>query len=189
MANSHKCSQTRRDFIKTGSALAAGMAFVPNISCTSKNAVTQLMKRPFGKIGFDVTTFGLGGQASIQWTPPDVDPVKIILKAFDKKVNETDELKKIFNENYVVYHLNYSQENTNGEVLQELGYPQRFGFPVFVILDSDGKRLHTQDSAYLEEGKGHSVKKVQDFLENWTVKAINPDSGRGLKVRSVKRTS
>ena len=42
-------------------------------------------------------------------------------------------------------------------------------------IDSDGNRLHTQDSAYLEEGKGHSVKKVQDFLENWTVKAINPD--------------
>ena len=96
--------------------------------------------------------------------------------AFDKKVNESDELKKIFNENYVVYHLNYSQENTNSEVLKELGFPQRFGFPVFVILDSDGNRLHTQDSAYLEEGKGHSVKKVQDFLENWTVKAINPDN-------------
>lgn len=90
MTGSHKSSQTRRQFIKTGSALAAGVAFVPNIGCTSKNTVAQLMKRPFGKIGFDVTSFGLGGQASIQWTPPDVDPVKIILKAFDKKVNYFD---------------------------------------------------------------------------------------------------
>ena len=80
--------------------------------------------------------------------------------AFDKKVNENEELKKILNDNYVIYHLNYSNENTNSEILKELGYPQRFGFPVFVILDSDGNRLHTQHSAYLEEGKGHSVEKV-----------------------------
>jgi thioredoxin-related protein len=96
--------------------------------------------------------------------------------AFDKKVNETDELKKILNDNYIVYHLNYSQENTNSEVLQDLGFPQRFGFPVFVILDSDGNRLHTQDSAYLEEGKEHSIKKVKGFLESWTVKALDPSN-------------
>jgi hypothetical protein len=38
------------------------------------------MKRKFGKIEFDVTTLALGGQASIQWTPNDVDPIEIILK-------------------------------------------------------------------------------------------------------------
>ena len=94
--------------------------------------------------------------------------------AFDKKVNDTLELKKILNENYVVYHLNYSKENTNSEILKGLGFPQRFGFPVFVILDSDGNRLHTQNSSYLEEGKGHSVQKVKEFLESWTVKSIDP---------------
>jgi thioredoxin-related protein len=96
--------------------------------------------------------------------------------AFDKKVNENEELKKIFNDNYVVYHLNYSKENTNSEILKDLGFPQRFGFPVFVILDADGNRLHTQNSSYLEEGKGHSIEKVKEFLLSWTVKALNPDS-------------
>ena len=96
--------------------------------------------------------------------------------ACDKKVNENEELKKILNDNYVVYHLNYSKENTNSEILKELGFPQRFGFPVFVILDADGNRLHTQNSSYLEEGKGHSIEKVKEFLLNWTVKALNPDS-------------
>jgi aryl-alcohol dehydrogenase-like predicted oxidoreductase len=90
MNNSHNMHQSRRKFIKTSSAIAGGMAFAPYISCSTKNGVTELMKRPFGKIGFDVTTFGLGGQASIQWTPPDVDPVNIILKAFEKKVNYFD---------------------------------------------------------------------------------------------------
>ena len=89
MANSHKSTQTRRQFIKTSSAIAAGMAIAPNISCTTEN-VSSLMKRPFGKIGFDVTSIGLGGQASIQWTPPDVEPEKIILKAFEKGINYFD---------------------------------------------------------------------------------------------------
>ena len=94
--------------------------------------------------------------------------------AFDKKVNENEELKKILNDNYVIYHLNYSKENTNSEILKELGYPQRFGFPVFVILDSDGNRLHTQNSSYLEEGKGHSVEKVKEFLDSWTINSLDP---------------
>ena len=89
MADAQKSTQNRRQFIKTSSAVAAGVAVAPIIGCTSNN-VTKLMKRPFGKIGFDVTSFGLGGQASIQWTPDDVDPVKIILKAFDKGVNYFD---------------------------------------------------------------------------------------------------
>ncbi len=48
------------------------------------------MKRKFGKIEFDVTTLALGGQASIQWTPNDVDPIQIILKAFKLGINYFD---------------------------------------------------------------------------------------------------
>ena len=48
------------------------------------------MKRSFGNLNFDVTTLGLGGQASIQWTPENVDPVSIILKAFNLGVNYYD---------------------------------------------------------------------------------------------------
>ncbi len=80
---------TRRNFIKTSALTAAGISIAPYISC-SQNARPELMKRAFGKLNFEVTTFGLGGQASIQWTPPDVDPVKIILKAFDLGVNYFD---------------------------------------------------------------------------------------------------
>jgi aryl-alcohol dehydrogenase-like predicted oxidoreductase len=48
------------------------------------------MKRPMGRLGFEATTLGLGGQGSLQWTPSDVDPVKIILKAFDLGINYYD---------------------------------------------------------------------------------------------------
>lgn len=95
---------------------------------------------------------------------------------FDKKVKESDLLKSTMEKNYVVCHVNYSQENKNEAVFASLGYPQRFGFPVFVILDGDGNRLHTQNSAYLEEGKGHSEKKVLNFFNHWGPDALKPEN-------------
>jgi aryl-alcohol dehydrogenase-like predicted oxidoreductase len=48
------------------------------------------MKRTFGRIGFKVTTLGLGGQSSLQWTPENTDPVAIIEKAYSLGVNYFD---------------------------------------------------------------------------------------------------
>jgi predicted aldo/keto reductase-like oxidoreductase len=48
------------------------------------------MKRRFGRINFDVTTIALGGQSSLQWTPADIEPADIILKAFDLGINYYD---------------------------------------------------------------------------------------------------
>jgi aryl-alcohol dehydrogenase-like predicted oxidoreductase len=53
-------------------------------------AVIKPLKRSMGRLGFEVTTLGLGGQASLQWTPADVDPTKIILKAFSLGINYFD---------------------------------------------------------------------------------------------------
>jgi len=78
----------RRKFVKTTAIAAAATAILPGMTgCAGK---PQPMKRVFGKIGFEVTTLGLGGQSSIQWTPDDVDPVAIILKAFDLGINYYD---------------------------------------------------------------------------------------------------
>lgn len=93
---------------------------------------------------------------------------------FHNKVSSNDTLKTALENNYVSYHLNYSQENKNEEILASLGYPERFGFPVFVILDGKGNRLHTQNSVYLEQGKGHSTSAVLEFFNHWSPKAIDP---------------
>jgi thioredoxin-related protein len=82
-------------------------------------------------------------------------------------------LNNITNKNYVVYHLNYSPENKNLALLKTFGFPQRFGFPVFVVLDGNGVRLHTQDSALLEKGKSYDAEKVKSFLQAWTPQALN----------------
>jgi aryl-alcohol dehydrogenase-like predicted oxidoreductase len=75
--------------MKLSAAAAAGVVVMPGLA-SGNVTYPAPMKRRFGRTNFDVTTFGLGGQASIQWTPGDVDPVAIILKAFDLKVNYFD---------------------------------------------------------------------------------------------------
>lgn len=78
----------------------------------------------------------------------------------------------VINKNYVLVKVNYSKENKNLEILNKLDKPQRFGFPVLVILNGNGQRIHTQDSGLLESGEGYDLKKVIGFLKNWTPDAI-----------------
>ncbi len=95
-------------------------------------------------------------------------------KRFNEAITSDKQIDSLVNADYVVYHLNYSKENKNDDLLAKYGYPQRFGFPVFLILDEKGNRIHTQDSAFLEEGKGYNRDKIFEFLSNWNVKALDP---------------
>ncbi|WP_184543928.1 thioredoxin family protein [Mucilaginibacter sp. FT3.2] len=95
---------------------------------------------------------------------------------FNNQVTSDTTLNKYLNDNYVILHVNYSQENTNDAVMTSLGYPQRFGFPVFIVLDGNGNRLHTQNSEYLEEGKGYSKDKILEFFKGWSPTALDPKS-------------
>ena len=92
---------------------------------------------------------------------------------FHDFVTKDTALNNLVEKNFVVYHLNWSPENKNTDYLKTLGFPQRFGFPVFVILDAEGNRLHTQDSGLLEEGKTYSREKVTGFLKAWMPAAFN----------------
>lgn len=86
---------------------------------------------------------------------------------------ENDTLvKPIMHDNFVYVHVNWSKNNKNPEAMKYLGNPARFGFPVFVIINSEGQPIHIQNSAYLEEGKGYSAEKVADFLKAWTPATI-----------------
>lgn len=94
-------------------------------------------------------------------------------RMFNKFVTTDFQLDSAMNKNFIVEHINYSKENKNEEVLKQLQFPQRFGFPVFVILNENGNVIHTQNSAYLEEGEGYSKEKVMDFFYQWRKDALD----------------
>ena len=85
-------------------------------------------------------------------------------------------IDSVLKADYVLVRINYSKENKNPETMALLEYPQRFGFPALVILDAEGNRLHTQNTAYLEQDKGYNAEKVKGFLLDWNRAAINPVS-------------
>lgn len=91
---------------------------------------------------------------------------------FNRFIKEDAEINKVIKENFVYIHVNTSKENKNEEALKRLGNPGRFGYPVLVILDNDGRVMHIQNSSYLEEGKSYNPKLVLQFFQNWTRQAI-----------------
>lgn len=90
-------------------------------------------------------------------------------------------VSKVIDDNFVLIHVNYNPRKSEGEakaqqaaqMMKRLGNPSRFGYPVFVVLDHEGKVIHTQDSSFLEEGQGYSQEKVLRFFKCWTPSAVN----------------
>lgn len=94
---------------------------------------------------------------------------------FHEYITNDKQLDSLVHANYIVYHLNYSKENYNVKLLTKYKFPQRFGFPVFLILDGEGNLIHTQDSWYLEDGKtSYDREKVKAFFTNWGPTTLDP---------------
>jgi len=91
-----------------------------------------------------------------------------------KFITEDKVLDSLMRADYIVLKINYDKEGRSSSIMESLDFPQRFGFPVIVILDSMGNRIHTQNSAYLEKDKSYDRKKLIDFLKQWTVRAVDP---------------
>ena len=89
-------------------------------------------------------------------------------------------ITKVINENFEYIHVNYNPRKSQGEekqaqgkaLMKRLDNCGRFGFPVFVVLDEEGKVIHIQDSSFLEEGKSYSQEKVLRFFKNWTPQMV-----------------
>jgi aryl-alcohol dehydrogenase-like predicted oxidoreductase len=118
---------SRREFVKLSAAAAAGLTILPGFRF-GMDQLPAPMTRQFGKIPFKVTTLGLGGQASLQWTPADVDPVPIILKAFKMGVNYFDTSNL-----YADSQLNYGKAFRQLKLVPgEPGYDQKLRESVFL---------------------------------------------------------
>lgn len=84
---------------------------------------------------------------------------------------ETDPVvSRMLGDHFVLVDVDVNRRNgvnRNADVITRYGNPVRLGLPVLVVLDSDGKQLCTKDSGELEEGHGHSPKKIAEFLTLW----------------------
>lgn len=77
-------------------------------------------------------------------------------------------LREYRDQNFVVFQVNYSEENKNEKFLAQ--YPKIEGYPHLFVLDSNGKFLHSQNTGHLEQGKGYSLEKFDAFLRQWAPK-------------------
>ena len=118
---------SRRQFIKETALASSAIALGPYFVFGQAQPAT-LMKRNMGRLGFEATTLGLGGQASLQWTPSDVDPVKIILKAFDLGVNYFD-TANVYDLSQTHYGAAFRELNL---VPGQAGYNERLRRSIFV---------------------------------------------------------
>ncbi len=89
-------------------------------------------------------------------------------------------VSRVIGENYEYIHVNYNPRRSQGAegleqgraLMRRLDNAGRFGFPVLVVLDEEGRVIHIQDSGLLEEGEGYNRKKVLSFLKGWVPGAV-----------------
>jgi len=99
---------------------------------------------------------------------------------FHALVSGMNRIDSVMKANYVYLLLNVPREKEMRDfsLFREYEYPNRFGYPVFIILDKTGKRLNTQDSEAFEyfnpKISGYDTAKVLRFLTMWTPMALDP---------------
>lgn len=83
------------------------------------------------------------------------------------------QIDSLLNADYVRVLVNIprEKEKRDYDLMAELDNPQRFGFPVLVVLNREGQRIHTQDSWYLEKDKDYDREKLVHFFMMWNVAA------------------
>ena len=80
-------SMTRREFVKAGTAGAAGVALAGGRLALGAQSMPA---RPFGRTGHDVRLFSLGGQATLERPGTHDESIAIINRAIDLGVNYID---------------------------------------------------------------------------------------------------
>ena len=100
-------------------------------------------------------------------------------------VTSDADISRLIGDNFEYIHVNYNPRKSAGpeaerqakQLMARLDQPARFGFPVFVVLNTDGAVVHIQDSSFLEEGQGYNKEKVMRFFKNWTPAVVAKPQG------------
>ena len=158
------CSPSQNDSMKSGETASA-----PKVYDEDVNPLTQIdeaLSKAQGEGKFVVCQ--VGGN----WCPWCL--------RFAQFAKDDADISKTIADNFVYIHVNFNPRSTQSEektalakeMMHRLGNPRRFGFPVFVVLDAEGRVLHIQDSSFLEEGEGYDKEKVLRFFQCWTPEGV-----------------
>ena len=85
--------------------------------------------------------------------------------AMDRYYAEHADLMALREKQFVWLKINFSPENNNAAFLSK--YPAIHGYPHLLVLDTDGKLLHSQDTSLLEQGSSYNLEKMFAFLKQW----------------------
>jgi len=85
-----------------------------------------------------------------------------------KYFRENEKVASTLSKDFLIVKVNYSDENKNEEFLGK--FPRISAYPHLFVLDADGKLLHSQNTADLEEGGGYNEDVVLAFLGKWAPK-------------------
>jgi thiol:disulfide interchange protein len=83
----------------------------------------------------------------------------------DRYFADHADLRALRDDNYVWLKVNFSPQNQNRAVLSR--YPTINGYPHLFVLDQDGKLIHSQDTAPLEQGPSYHEGRMREFLVKW----------------------
>ncbi len=73
------------------------------------------------------------------------------------------------NKHYELTLVNFSPNNKNEDELKALGCPRNLGYPIFIVLDDKGTKLHEQDTDDMKKDKKvYSRKLIEQFLKQWS---------------------
>ena len=99
---------------------------------------------------------------------------------FHNFISADIELSQLLHENFIVYHLNYSKENQNLPILERYNNPHKLNFPVFLVLDTAGKLLHTQKVMDFVNSMGYDRNRIIAFLQKWKPSSLVADRPKSV---------
>lgn len=87
--------------------------------------------------------------------------------------NSDPVIHDLLEKNYILVMIDVGKRDKNLDLNEKYGNPFQHGFPVLVVLESEGSLLHIQETGSLEytpqesNQKGHHPGRVLKFLETW----------------------
>jgi hypothetical protein len=86
-------------------------------------------------------------------------------KRMSRFIETNEQVRAHVSRDYLLMKVTYDEKQPNTAFLSQ--YPKIKGYPHLFVLSSDGKLLHSQETADLEEGSAYNEQVYVSFLEKW----------------------